>query len=175
MRPILLDWHNASAVFNDPVKAHIGLVLLTHQLGYFNILPLYVVLLFIAPPVALLHRHAKPLLPLVSFAIYAFALIFGVNLPTWPVEGTWFLNPLTWQFIYVLGFLLAGDGWDWRMSRGVTVRLLRWLAVPVVLLGAIVACHRFLSRSGRSSQSRSFCLPSTRRFCRRRGSSIVSP
>ena len=65
--PYLLDWHNASAVFNDPVKAHIGLVLLTHQLGYFNILPLYVVLLFIAPAVALLHRHAKLLLPLISF------------------------------------------------------------------------------------------------------------
>ena len=97
--PYLLDWHNASAVFNDPVRAHIGLVLLTHQLGYFNILPLYVVLLFIAPIVALLHRHAKALLPFVSFIIYAFALIFGVNLPTWPVEGTWFLNPLTWQFI----------------------------------------------------------------------------
>jgi hypothetical protein len=61
--PYLLDWHNASAVFNDPVRAHIGLVLLTHQLGYFNILPLYVVLLFIAPIVALLHRHAKALLP----------------------------------------------------------------------------------------------------------------
>ena len=58
-RAYLPDWHNASAVFNDPVKAHIGLVLLTHQLGYFNILPLYVVLLVIAPPIALLHRHAK--------------------------------------------------------------------------------------------------------------------
>jgi hypothetical protein len=140
--PYLLDWHNASAVFNDPVRAHIGLVLLTHQLGYFNILPLYVVLLFIAPIVALLHRHAKPLLPFVSFIIYAFALIFGVNLPTWPVEGTWFLNPLTWQFIYVLGFLLAGTdgiGGFARRHRSVLSRL----AIPVVLLGAIIAFSDF--------------------------------
>jgi hypothetical protein len=140
--PYLLDWHNASAVFNDPVRAHIGLVLLTHQLGYFNILPLYVVLLFIAPIVALLHRHAKALLPFVSFIIYAFALIFGVNLPTWPVEGTWFLNPLTWQFIYVLGFLLAGTdgiGGFARRHRSVLSRL----AIPVVLLGAIIAFSDF--------------------------------
>ena len=127
--PYLLDWHNASAVFNDPVKAHIGLVLLTHQLGYFNILPLYVVLLVIAPVVALLHRHAKPFLLFTSFVIYVFALTFGVNLPTWPVEGTWFLNPFTWQFIYVLGFLLTGTdglgGWA-RRHRAV----LRWLARP---------------------------------------------
>ena len=140
--PYLLDWHNTSAVFNDPVRAHIGLVLLTHQLGYFNILPLYVVLLFIAPAVALLHRYARVLLVLVSFGIYAWSLIFGVNLPTWPVEGTWFLNPLTWQFIYVLGFLMAGaDGIGGFARRHHSV--LRWLALPVVLLGAYVAFTNF--------------------------------
>ncbi|HUB63286.1 MAG TPA: OpgC domain-containing protein [Methylocella sp.] len=140
--PYLLDWHNASAVFNDPVKAHIGLVLLTHQLGYFNILPLYVVLLFMAPLVALLHRHARMFLPFLSFLIYAFALTFGFNLPTWPVEGTWFLNPLTWQFIYVLGFLLAGaDGIGGAARRHRSS--LRWLAAPVVLLGASLSIWDF--------------------------------
>ena len=43
--PLILEWHNAAAVFQDPALAHIGLVLLTHQLGYFDILPLYVVLM----------------------------------------------------------------------------------------------------------------------------------
>jgi hypothetical protein len=140
--PYLVDWHNASVVFNDPLKAHIGLVLLTHQLGYFNILPLYVVLLLIAPAVALLHRYAKPFLLIISFAIYAFALISGTNLPTWPIEGTWFLNPLSWQFIYVLGFLIAGtDGIGGLARRHRTV--LRWLALPVVILGALVAITNF--------------------------------
>src|SRR5581483_8071605 len=37
--PLLLEWHNAAAVFNDPVPTHIGLAMLTHQLGYFDILP----------------------------------------------------------------------------------------------------------------------------------------
>jgi hypothetical protein len=140
--PFLLDWHNASAVFNDPIKAHIGLVLLTHQLGYFNILPLYVVLIFIAPAVALLHRHAPALLLLASVAIYGVALVFGVNLPTWPVEGTWFLNPLAWQLIYVLGFLLAGEdgiGGFVRRHRAI----LRWLALPVVVLGVAVGMTDF--------------------------------
>jgi hypothetical protein len=140
--PYLLDWHNASAVFNDAVKAHIGLVLLTHQLGYFNILPLYVVLLFIAPAITLLHRHTAAFLPLISFLIYAWALISGTNLPTWPVEGTWFFNPFTWQLIYVLGFLLAGkDGIGGIARRNHSV--LRWLAAPAVLLGAIVALTDF--------------------------------
>jgi hypothetical protein len=140
--PFLLDWHNASAVFNDPVAANIGVVLLTHQLGYFNILPLYVVLIFIAPAVALLHRAATVYLLLVSGTVYAGALVLGINLPTWPVEGTWFFNPLAWQLIYVLGFLLAGEdgpGGFVRRHR----RVLRWLAVPVVVLGAAVGITNF--------------------------------
>lgn len=136
--PYLLDWHNASSIFNDPVRAHIGVVLLTHQLGYFNILPLYVLLLFIAPIVTLLNRYARQLLPWVSFGLYVTALVFGLNLPTWPVEGTWFLNPLTWQFIYVLGFLLNAQdgigGWA-RAHRG----LLYWIAIPIVLAGVLTA------------------------------------
>lgn len=136
--PFLLDWHNASAVFNDPVRAHIGLVLLTQQLGYFNILPLYVTLLLVAPLIALAHRHFKPLLLPASLAIYLFALVFGVNFPTWPVEGAWFFNPLAWQLIYVLGFLLAGEDGVGALSRR-HHKVLRWFALPIVLLGIIVA------------------------------------
>src|SRR5437870_12936523 len=47
--PLLLEWHNAAAVFNDPVPTHIGLAILTHQLGYFDTLPRYVVLMLMAP------------------------------------------------------------------------------------------------------------------------------
>jgi hypothetical protein len=140
--PFLLDWHNASAVFNDPVRAHIGLVLLTHQLGYFDILPLYFVLMLLAPLVALMHRHARPFLPLVSLAIYVYALAFGVNFPTWPVEGVWFFNPLAWQLIYVLGFLLAGDDGLGSFARRYH-KILWWLALPIVLFGMIVARTNF--------------------------------
>jgi hypothetical protein len=140
--PFLLDWHNASAVFTDPVRANIGLVVLSHQLGYFNILPLYVVLLFIAPLAALLQRGAPAVLPIASLMVYAVALIFGINVPTWPVEGTWFFNPLAWQLIYVLGFVLAGeDGLGGLARRHRSV--LRWLAVPVVLLGVAVGITNF--------------------------------
>ena len=67
---LLLEWHNAAAVFTDPVDAHIGLVLLSHHLGYFDILPLYVVLLLFAPLFALVHRVAPNWLLPLSLAIY---------------------------------------------------------------------------------------------------------
>jgi len=140
--PFLLDWHNASAVFNDPVNAHVGLVLLTHQLGYFNILPLYIVLMFAAPLIALINRYAPMALLPISLGVYAMALTFGVNLPSWPVEGSWFFNPLSWQLIFVLGFLLAGEdglgGWARRHHKW-----LRRVAVPIVAAGVVSAWMNF--------------------------------
>jgi len=134
LQPIL-EWHNAAAVFEDPVPAHIGLVLLTHQLGYFNILPLYVVLMLGAPFMALVHRVAPALLLPLSGALYAATLIFEVNWPTWPVEGRWFLDPFAWQFIFVLGFsagMPRGPGAFVRRH----IRWFRWPALLIVLISA---------------------------------------
>ena len=72
--PLLLQWHNAAAVFNDPVPTHIGLAVLTHQLGYFDILPLYVVLMLMAPFFAALDRYAPRLVLPASLALYVAVL-----------------------------------------------------------------------------------------------------
>lgn len=138
-QPFLLQWHNAEAVFEAPVHAHVGLVALTHQLGYFNILPLYVVLMLVAPVFALIDRASPWLLFALSCALWAATLAAGVNLPTWPVEGRWFFNPLAWQFIFVLGFLIARtDAGPGALARRAPV-FLRALAAPVALAGAIAA------------------------------------
>lgn len=133
--PPLLDWHNSGPVFTDPVESHIGLVLLTHQLGYFNILPLYVVLMVAAPLMALVDRVSPLLLLGLSAAVWLATLVSAANLPTWPVEGRWFFNPLCWQFMFVLGFVLA----DRERLGGLLRRVrptARWIAVPIVLAGA---------------------------------------
>lgn len=130
--PLILDWHNAGAVFHTPVEAHIGLVLLTHQLGYFDILPLYVVLIGLAPAIVLIDRLAPRLLAPLSIAIYLAALTFQINAPTWPLPGEWYFNPFAWQFIYVLGFILGREA---QLSRplGRMLSLLRWPALAFVL------------------------------------------
>jgi hypothetical protein len=136
--PFLLDWNNASGFFVDPVRTNVGLVLLTYQLGYFDILPLYVALMLVSPLIALAYRHARAALLPVSLAIYAAALTTGLNVPTWPSEGAWYFDPLAWQLIFVLGFLLAGED-----GLGAAVRryrkALRWIALPVVAAGAVSA------------------------------------
>ena len=138
-QPYILQWHNASAVFENPVEAHIGLVSLRYQLGYFNILPLYVVLMASAPTIAVIHRLVPWLLGPLSFALYAYTLATGFNLPTWPIEGNWFFSPFAWQFIFVLGFLLSGpNGYYARLPPRVKT-VLFVLAGVQTLIGAVVA------------------------------------
>ncbi len=109
--PLILEWHNAAAFFQDPARTQMGIVLLTHQLGYFDILPLYVVLMLVAPAFVIIDRFARSLLLPVSLALYFAALTVPFTAPTWPVQGQWFFNPFTWQAIFVLGFApVAGPG-----------------------------------------------------------------
>jgi hypothetical protein len=135
--PLLLEWHNAAAVFQEPVSTHIGLALLTHQLGYFDILPLYVVLMVMAPGFALIDRWAPHLVLPVSLVIYGLTLGFQVGVPTWPVEGEWFFNPFAWQLVFVLGFVLARDDGIAGVARRHIVPI-RIVALPIVAVGLFV-------------------------------------
>ncbi len=107
--PPILEWHNAAAFFQDPARTQLGIALLTHQLGYFDILPLYVVLMLIAPAFVIIDRFAPALLLPLSLSLYFTALIVPFTAPTWPVEGQWFFNPFTWQAIFILGLVLSRD------------------------------------------------------------------
>ncbi len=141
--PFLLDWHNVGAIFHQPVEAHIGLVLLSYQLGYFNILPLYVILMLVAPLIALTYRALPSVVLPLSVGLYVLTLALGWNLSSWPVEGTWFLSPFAWQLIYVLGFLLAGKRTDIGALARRHIRVFRAIAIPIVTVGFIIATTRF--------------------------------
>ena len=136
--PLLLEWNNSAAVFQDPASAHIGLVLLTHQLGYFDILPLYVVLMLSAPGLALVHYAAPRLVLPLSGAMYVATLATGFNLPTWPVEGTWYFAPFAWQLVFTLGFTLAGPRIPARADRLGRIPL-RVAGLAVAVAGAWAA------------------------------------
>ncbi len=134
---LVLQWNNAAVIFEEPIVAHIGLAMLTHHLGYFDILPLYIVLMLMAPFMAVLHRLLPWALLPVSLAIWAAALVTGWNLPTWPVEGRWFLNPFAWQLVFMIGFILGGDSALTHLvvTRRRATRVFGGLVVALGLLG----------------------------------------
>jgi hypothetical protein len=90
---------------DDPYRSILEAVFLRFQPSLLNILPLYVVLLaFFAATVWLL-RWPRLLFGL-SFAIYMVVRVTGLNLDAWTGEG-WFFDPFAWQFLFVIGVLLA--------------------------------------------------------------------
>ncbi len=139
--PLLLEWHNAAAVFSNPAETHIGLVLLSHQLGYFDILPLYVVLMLLSPLIAVLHRYVPNWLLPISVTLYLATLVFRLTIPTWPTQGQWFFNPLAWQLVFVLGFTMSRDRGPGGWVKA-NIGRIRMLAVPVVAAAAVLVWMR---------------------------------
>ncbi|WP_235855855.1 OpgC family protein [Mesobaculum littorinae] len=99
-------WRDNMQYFGiDPTAFLMGLPSLTHQLGYVNILPLYIVLLLIAPLPIIAGLRAPWLTILGSGIVWAVCDQFRINLPNFPTPGGWFFNPLAWQFLFTIGLM----------------------------------------------------------------------
>jgi hypothetical protein len=103
--PSLIEADGRAFVFHSPVQGGLGVALLTQQLGYVNILPMYVVLMLLSPAILALARTSAPLALGVSVAVYLAARFGGLALPNWPEPGAWFFNPFAWQLIFTMGIL----------------------------------------------------------------------
>jgi hypothetical protein len=90
-------------VMQQPLQTMIGMPLLAYQIGYFNILPLYFVLLVVSPLYIMIGLRSRLALVLLAVAIWALAGIFRLNIPRYPGLGGWFFNPLSWQLVYAIG------------------------------------------------------------------------
>ncbi len=101
----LLEKNNIAPIFGFPLQTMIGLPLMTHQLGYLNILPLYAMLLLATPLVIVLGQRWPVQTVLGSIALWVIAGQFRLNLPNFPTQGGWFFNPFSWQILFVIGLL----------------------------------------------------------------------
>lgn len=135
--PALLKGLGLQLYVTDAWTCLVGILTLGHQLGYFNILPLYLVLILVVPAQLWLARIDVALMLVTSALLYAAARSFGWNLPNWPGQGGWFLNPFTWQFVMAIG-VAAGL----TLRRTGTVPVLSPLvavAAAVVILGFLIS------------------------------------
>ena len=98
----LLDEFNVATLIGAPIPTLTAGLLLTFKPLNLDVLPLYVVLMAsFAPILWLLLRY--PLCALVASAVVYFLARYWLwNLPAYPA-GVWYFNPLTWQFLFVLG------------------------------------------------------------------------
>lgn len=103
---------NLEYFFNNTTEALLGLFTLTYVPNYFDILPMYMVILLMTPLVIVLQRIH--LYAAIGFcvALYAAAFILELNLPAHPSvpERGWYFNPLSWQLLFFTAFMIS-RGW----------------------------------------------------------------
>jgi hypothetical protein len=118
--------------FADPGSALIGLFTLTYVPHYFDILPLYIVVLAMVPAAMLLARIHPACVVAASVALWAAANRWGLNFPAnADQQPVWYFNPFAWQLIFFTGFALR-RGWV-RVPLDSAVLL--WGSIGVLVLG----------------------------------------
>jgi hypothetical protein len=115
---------------------------LTYVPNYFDILPMYLVILVMIPVVMALARIHPALVALASLALWFAAVSGQVSLPAEPwSERVWFFNPFGWQLLFFTGFaFMAG----WIRPPPVHPVLIA-LALAVVILIVPLSHHRILN------------------------------
>jgi hypothetical protein len=135
--PDFLDLIGVAPLFTEPGPGIVGILTGGHQLGYFNILPMYVVLLALTPSLLWLATRSLMAMLSASFALYLAANLGSVNMPNFPTDGTWYFNPFAWQLLFTIGLSLGI-----MRLRGDSIAyhpIAYALAVAYVLFGAVWA------------------------------------
>lgn len=104
-RQDLIGEINIRPIVENTEQGIVAMVLLGHQLGYNNILSLYAALFLMVPGILWLQSKSKTLLLLSSASVWLAAGVFKIVPPNFLDEGYWFLNPFSWQFIFVIGIV----------------------------------------------------------------------
>lgn len=103
----LLADHGCANAFLDPMRGLFGIVTLSEQISYFNILPLYIVLLMLAPPLFLIGVRNRVFMLLISFCLYLLGRWADPYLRSAPDQATWYFNPAAWQLMFVIGIFVG--------------------------------------------------------------------
>jgi hypothetical protein len=121
--PDLLRLINIDVIIDDTPEALLGIATLGHQIGYNNILSMYAAVLVMLPFFLLIGCLSLRLMVAVSATLWLLAGIYRIAPPNFPTEGYWFLNPLSWQFLFVIGMAAT-----LHVKRGGVIRFNWWFA-----------------------------------------------
>lgn len=128
--------------FKNTPDQLIGLLTLTYVPNYFDILPMYLVILAMMPVVVALQRVNFWLAATAVIAVWLGANLEYLSLPAEPwSKREWFFNPFGWQLVFFTGFALM-RGWIPAPPRD---RRLVGLCILIVLVTVPLAYFRVLN------------------------------
>ncbi|MGC1486907.1 MAG: OpgC domain-containing protein [Albidovulum sp.] len=133
---------NLYLFFNNPLEHLPGLLTLTYVPNFFDILPMYIVVLAMMPIVVALARLNFWVAAASVIGVWLWANIADVNFPAEPLsDRKWFFNPLGWQLVFFTGYAFSSG---WIKAPPVDRRLVV-LAILVVLVSVPFAYFRVIN------------------------------
>ncbi len=147
---------NLHPFFNDPRSTLVGLLTLTYVPNYFDILPMYLVILAMMPVVVALAGVHRYVAFAAIVALWGVAQAGGLALPAEPwSQRAWYFNPFGWQLVFYTGFaFMAG----WLPAPPVDRRLVL-AAAAIVLLIVPVAYFRIYREVALLAEVRGMLAP----------------
>lgn len=140
-RPDLLKLINIELIIEDTPEALVGIATLGHQIGYNNILSMYAMVLVMLPLFLLIGGISLRLMVAASGLVWLLAGVYQIAPKDFPGEGFWFLNPLSWQFLFVIGMAamlhvrrggrIVFNPWLAAAAAGYLVLSLAWVRIPL--------------------------------------------
>lgn len=134
--PLYAEEMNILDFLKQPDVTIVQALLLRFRPVNMDVLPLYIVLLLIFPPILWLLRKRADLALALSALLYAVTWEFDWAIPAYP-SGNWFFNPFAWQLLFVFGAWCALGGAQ-RMERMLNARLTMILAASYLVFALAV-------------------------------------
>ncbi len=100
-------------IASDPLQVLIGAPLLAFQAPLLDILPMYVIVMLLAPFLIWMRARSELALLAASGLVWMFAARFFPSIPTMTYDVAWNFNPFCWQFLFAIGLAF---GWRTRTA-----------------------------------------------------------
>jgi hypothetical protein len=100
-------------IASEPVQTLIGVPMLAFQAPLLDILPMYIIVMLLAPFLIWLRAQSELALLAASGLMWMFAAKFFPAIPTVTYDVNWMFNPFCWQFLFAIGLMF---GWRTRTA-----------------------------------------------------------
>jgi hypothetical protein len=140
--PLYAEEMNILDFLKQPDMTIVQALLLKFKPVNMDILPLYIVLLLLFPPILWLLLRRPTLALGISVALYVLAWQFGWNLPAYP-EGSWYFNPFAWQLLFVFGAWCAVGGAK-RLAPVLRSPVTMAIAIAYIVFAFLIALSWYL-------------------------------
>jgi hypothetical protein len=134
--PEIINEFNVAGLVDSAVETLRQGLLLKFKPVNLDVLPLYIVLMGLFPPVLWMMLRRPGLTMLASIALWLAARQFGWNLAAYPA-GTWYFNPYCWQVLFVFGSWCALGGARKSMSI-INAPFTLYFCIGYLILGLVM-------------------------------------